>query len=124
MKKIVTILATAILITFAACGKKQAAANDYPAVAKEIREKMCGKMEQCSKEFLAKAPEAVRKMMEGKMSKEACLAAQATPSMQSKPDEYKEEDLVKARECAAAIESASCEDLKNNKVTACAGFKK
>lgn len=122
--KLFTIGATALVILLAACSKKQPAAGDYHAVAKEIREKMCGKMEECSKEFMAQAPEAVRKMMEAKMSKEACLAAQANPSMQPKPEEYKEEDLANARACAAAIETASCEDLKNNKVTACASFKK
>jgi len=120
MNRIFTIATLALLVGFSAC-KKEPTAEDYQAAAKDIREKMCGKMEECSKEMLAQVPENMRKMMEARYTKESCMAS-SQASMQSKPENFKKEDLEKARICASAMAKASCADVKNHKVEGCEDY--
>ncbi len=110
-------LVGASLLMLAACGGGKPSEADYKAAANDIREKMCSKMEKCMDEMMAEVPENMRQMARSQFSKEKCMAMEAAPS--AKPETFTREDLDKARACAAAISSATCEQIKNNQVKGC-----
>lgn len=110
-----------VLLLFAACGGGKPTEADYVSAASEIREKMCSKMEKCMDEMMAEVPENMRQMARAQFSKEKCMAVRPAPS--AKPETFTREDLEKARACASAISSATCEQIKNEQVKGCEGLK-
>ncbi len=110
-------LAGVMLLLLAACGGGKPTEADYMSAANDIRDKMCSKMEKCMDEMMAEVPENMRQMARAQFSKEKCMAMRAAPS--AKPETFTKEDLEKARTCAAAISSATCEQIKNDQVKGC-----
>lgn len=114
MKKTVLFLSLAL----AACGGKPSEA-DYMAVANDIREKMCARMEKCAAEMMADIPENMRQAAMAQVSKEKCMSAPETAVTPPGPEQRSKEDLEKARACAAVLSSVTCEQIKSGRIPGC-----
>lgn len=111
------------LLTIAAC-KKDASSMSKEEWRTEVSEVVCGKMEECTKEYLKDIPEAQRKMAEAMMpTKEKCMTAQSV-AFAKETKEPTEEEKEAAFKCIEAMRTVSCAQMKTGVIPGCEGVVK